>query len=176
MTRGPSPRPDADESGPDGPERPDPEGRIKTTRPGPLVAFCVVGLFVGWAVRPVGTQLSGAAPTVSWLPATALLFVAVVVGTLAWSTHRTIHRRRLLLDPHQAVNRLVLGKACALVGALMAGGYFGYALSWLGLTDAALARQRAEHSVAAGVAAVLLMVGALLLERACRVRKEDRRG
>ncbi len=53
------------------------------------------------------------------------------------------------LEPHQAVNRLVLARACALVGALVAGGYLGYALSWLGV-DAELARQRAWRSVAAG--------------------------
>jgi high-affinity Fe2+/Pb2+ permease len=67
-----------------------------------------------------------------------------------------------------------MAKTCALVGALCAGGYFGYALSWVGLTDAALARQRVVHAVVAAVAAVLLVVGSLLLERACRVRRDDR--
>ena len=38
------------------------------------------------------------------------------------------------------MNRLVLAKSCALAGALVAGGYFGYALSWLGLTEAELAK------------------------------------
>ena len=40
---------------------------------------------------------------------------------------------------HQAVNRLALGKACALVGALLLGGYLGYALAQLGVGDAASA-------------------------------------
>ena len=31
------------------------------------------------------------------------------------------------------MNRLVLARACALVGALVAGGYLGYALSWVGV-------------------------------------------
>ena len=35
-------------------------------------------------------------------------------------------------EPHRAVNRLVLGRAGALVGALVAGGYAGYAVSWIG--------------------------------------------
>ena len=30
------------------------------------------------------------------------------------------------------MNRLVLARACALVGALVAAGYVGYAVSWLG--------------------------------------------
>ena len=50
-----------------------------------------------------------------------------------------VHHERL--EPHQAVNRLVLARACALVGALVAGGYVGYALSWVGV-DAELAGQR----------------------------------
>ena len=68
----------------------------------------------------------------------------------------------------------MLAKACALTGALVAGGYVGYAVSWVGLTDAALARERVVHSLLAGVAGALLVVGSLLLERACRVRKDPR--
>ena len=136
-----------------------------------MAGFALVGLVLGWLVRPVSLRVSGTAPTVSWLPVLALAFVAAVVGSVAWSTYRLIHRRHERLEPHKAVNRLVLAKACALTGALVAGGYFGYALSWLGLTDAALARERVLHSVLAGVAASLLVVGSLLLERACRVRR-----
>ena len=64
----------------------------------------------------------------------------------------------------------MLAKACAVTGALVAGAYLGYAVSWLGLTDAALARERVVHSLLAALAAALLVVGSLLLERACRVR------
>jgi hypothetical protein len=138
------------------------------------VAFALAGLVVGWLVRPVSVRLNGVAPTVGWLPTLALLFVTVLVAWLAWSTYRLIHRRHQRLEPQNAVNRLVLAKACALAGSLFAGGYFGYALSWLGLTEAALARERVVHALLAGMAAVLLVVGSLLLERACRVRKDER--
>lgn len=175
MSREPSRPPTEDPSGdPDGPDRPDPDGRIGTTRPGAVVGFALVGLVLGWAVRSVSIWTSGTAPTVSWLPVLALLFVAVLIGSIAWSTYRLLHRRHGRLEPHHAVNRLVLAKSCALAGALFAGGYFGYALSWLGATDAALAHQRVEHSLLAGVAGVLLVIGSLLLERACRVDQDDR--
>jgi hypothetical protein len=130
----------------------------------------VTGLVLGWALRPVSLRLQDTAPTVGWLPVLALVFVAVVVGSVAWLTHRSLHHRHERLQPHQAVNRLVLAKACALAGALVAGGYFGYALSWVGLTEAQLAGQRALRSLVGGLAGTALAVAALFLERACRVQ------
>ena len=138
------------------------------------MGFALAGLVIGWLLRPVSLQLNGTAPVVTWLPVLALLFVAVVVATVAWSTYRQIHRRHERLAPHHAVNRLVLAKACAITGALVAGGYFGYALSWIGLTDTVLARERMLRSVLAGGFSVLLVISSLLLERACRVSKDDR--
>jgi small-conductance mechanosensitive channel len=167
-------RRDADVPGDPDPGPPDPRGRLSTTSAGAVVGFALVGLVLGWLVRPVSLQVGDTAPTVSWLPFLALLFVALVVGSLAWSTHRALHRRRERMEPHQAVNRLVLAKASALAGSLVAGGYFGYALSWLGLTDAQLAHQRVLHCVLAGVAGVVLVINALLLERACRISSDDR--
>ena len=76
------------------------------------------------------------------------------------------------LEPHRAVNRLVLGRAAALVGALVAGGYAGYAVSWIG-DPAELAGQRILRSAVAVAAGITTMVAALLLERACRVQKRD---
>ena len=172
MSHDPDLRPD--DTGPGGPEDPEPGGRVRPTTAGPVVGTALVGLVLGWLLRPVSVWRNGSAPTVGWLPALTLTFVALAIGAVAWSTYRLLHRRRDLLEPHRAVNRLVMAKACALVGALFAGGYFGYALSWVGLTDAALARQRVVESLVAGVAAVLLVVGSLLLERACRVHRDDR--
>jgi hypothetical protein len=165
------------------PEQPDPstdpddeppsDGRLRSTSPGVVTGFALVGLVLGWLLRPVAVAVNGAAPTVGWLPVLALLFVAVVVGAVAWTTHRQLHRRRERLQPHHAVNRLVLAKSCALAGALVAGGYLGYALSWFGLTDAELAHQRVVHALIGGASGALLVVASLLLERACRVSRDD---
>jgi hypothetical protein len=156
-------------------EPPDPSGHIRTTGPGPLVGFGLTGLVLGWLIRPVSIALDGAAPTVGWLPVMALFFVALIVGSVAWLTYRSFHRRGERIEPHRAVNRLVLGKSCALAGAMVAGGYFGYALSWWGVAEAELAGRRVVHSLLAGVAGVLIVIGSLLLERACRVRGRDDR-
>ena len=80
-----------------------------------------------------------------------------------------VHHQRL--EPHRAVNRLVLARACALVGALVAGGYVGYAVSWVGV-DTELADQRVWRSAVAALAGVAIVITSLLLERACRVRSD----
>jgi hypothetical protein len=99
--------------------------------------------------------------------------VAAILGGTAWTTRRTITQHPGRLSPHQAVNRLVLARACAYVGALAGGVYIGYAVSWLGVSSTELAGQRAFRAACAGVSGVLIVVGGLLLERACRVPPED---
>jgi ABC-type sulfate transport system permease component len=147
---------------------------MRTTGPGTVVAAVLVGLVAGWSLRP-GAMLAGmTAPRVGWVQAAALYLVAAIVGVLARATHRAIQQRRHRLEPHEAVNRLVLGKACAIVGSLVAGGYLGYALSWVGLR-AELAGERILWSLVAAGGAVLTVVVSLLLERACRVRDDDPR-
>ena len=161
-------------TGPEGdPDREPSGGHVRATNGGVLVGWGLVGLVLGWALRPLSIRLNGTAPTVGWLPVLALAFVALVMGSVAWSTYRSVQRRRERLEPHHAVNRLVLGKSGALAGAVVAGGYFGYALAWVGLADTD-PQQRLLHALLGGVAGVALVVGSLLLERACRVSKDDR--
>jgi hypothetical protein len=137
-----------------------------------LLGSGLTGLIVGWAIRPVSLDLDAATPRVTWLQVGGLFLVAGVLAIVARATHRALQQRRELLTPREAVNRLVLAKACAVAGALFVGGYLGHALSWFGVG--------AEHSGAyitmsllAGVGAALVVLFALLLERACRVREDD---
>ncbi len=174
MSRDPVLPPDDDQSGDDEPREP----RLRPTPPTLLGALALVGLVGGWALRPVAVWLDRPAPRVGWMPALALLLVAALVGYTAWTTYRSLHRRHPRRDAglapirsHQAVNRLALGKASALIGALVAGGYLGYCLSWLGLPPQT-AVPRVVRGLAAAVAAGLLVVSALALERACRVRND----
>lgn len=153
------------------PERP--AGHVRTTRAGTLVAFALVGLVLGWLFKPLSAWLTGRPALVGWTPVLALFLVAAILGAVAWSTYRDVHRRSVVLEPHKAVNRLVLAKACAMAGAFVAGGYFGYALSWVGDTQAPLEQLRLAQSLIAGVAGVLIVAGSLGLERACRVRGGD---
>ena len=129
------------ETGGHDPERPDPpdrpDGTIGVTGPGPLVVLGVIGLVGGWSLRPLSIRMGFIEPSVPLTAIAALFFVAAVVGGSAYVTRRVVRRERSSLAHHQAVNRLVLGKACALAGALVAGGYLGFALAQVGVGDPA---------------------------------------
>ena len=156
-------------NGPDPEEEPElPQGSITPTGPGPLVIAGVLGLVLGWAVRPLCLRLGYVEPDISLLSIGLLFFAAAIIGATAYVTRRTVQRNRFDLAHHQAVNRLVLGKACALVGALVVGGYLGYAVAQLGVGDPA-SETRLWRSCLAALGAALVMAAALLLELACRV-------
>lgn len=156
--------------GPSGPE--DRPGRLRPTSAAALTAWAVAGLVGGWLLRTLVVRSGGTPPIVTWAQPLALVLVAAILGATAYLTWRTVHVHHQRLDPHQAVNRLVLARACALVGALVAGGYLGYAVSWVGV-GTELADQRVLRSVVSGLAGAAIVGTALVLERACRVRSDD---
>jgi lysylphosphatidylglycerol synthetase-like protein (DUF2156 family) len=147
-----------------------PEGRLRPTSAALVTVWALGGLVLGWLWKRVAEEVNGNAPLVSWAQPAALWLVAVAIAMTWWQTYRAVQVRRERLEPHRAVNRLVLARAGALVGALVAGGYAGYAVAWVG-DPAELAGQRILRSVVAVLAGVAMVTGALLLERACRVQK-----
>lgn len=148
----------------------EPSGSLRPTTPLTLVGWAVVGLVLGWAVRPVWDRLDAVPPLVRPAQPLTLLLLAAILGYVAWATHRSVQVRRERLQPHQAVNRLVLARASALVGALVGGGYLGYALTWVGESDE-LTDERLVWSLVAAACGLAATVAAVLLERACRVRR-----
>lgn len=165
-------RPDPEEDR-DEPRGEEPRGTVRPTGPAPLVTVGVVGLVAGWALRPLALRLGYVEPVVTWLSVNVLFFVAAIVGASAYLTRRTVRRDRFALANHQAVNRLVLAKACAIVGALLVGGYVGYAVSQLGQSDPGSVT-RLWRSGLAALGGAALTAASLLLEAACRVpRRED---
>jgi hypothetical protein len=140
--------------------------------PSVLSAYGVIGLVIGWLFHRVVYGGPRFAPMVPWGQPLALTLVAAILLGTAWSTRRSIQRRHEPISPHQAVNRLVLARACAYVGCLMAGAYFGYAVSWIRV-DSELVAQRVVTSAIAGLSGLLVVVAGLILERACRVPPED---
>lgn len=158
------------------PRPPEPTpGTVRPSRPGPLVVLGVVGLIGGWGVRWLCLTAGWSEPRVSWPTVVMVWFFAAAVALVAWHTEQ-VRRRRTRLEPHRAVNRLVLAKAAAVAGALLIGAFVGYAIAQLGATESNLAGTRLWHSLAVAAGAVVLLVAALLLERACRVPDDEEPG
>ena len=151
-----------------------PTGNPVTTTPRrALVVAALFGGLAGWLLAVTTAALDVVPPSIPWTAPVGLFLVGALVGAIAWSTHQQIQVRRERMDPQRAVAFLVLGKASALGGALVAGGYLGYALSFVGRLDAEGPRERVVRSLVAILGGAGLMVAGLLLERACKVPHDE---
>jgi H+/Cl- antiporter ClcA len=151
-------------------------GSVNLTPLRALVVAAIFGGLAGWLLVVMAQAFDLIPPEVPWTAPIGLILVAALVGALAYSTHQRIQVRREHIEPQRAVAFLVLGKASALAGALVAGGYFGFALMFLTRLDAAAPRDRVIRSAVAVVAGIVLCVMGLLLERACKVPTEPEDG
>jgi small-conductance mechanosensitive channel len=151
-------------------------GSVKLTPFRALVVAAVFGGLGAWLLVVTANAFDLIPPEVPWTAPIGLILVAALVGALAYATHQRIQVRRERIEPQRAVAFLVLGKASALAGALVAGGYFGFALMFLTRLDAAAPRDRVIRSAIAVVAGIVLCVMGLLLERACKVPTEPEEG
>ncbi|GAA1426572.1 hypothetical protein GCM10009616_01500 [Microlunatus lacustris] len=148
-------------------------GSVDLTPRRSLLVAAVSGALAGWLVVVIANALDVIPPRIPWSAPIGLVVFAALVGALAWTTHQRIQVRQERMEPQRAVAFLVLGKASALTGALVAGGYLGFALNFLTRLDASTPRERVIRSAVAVVAGLALMVGGLLLERACKVPGSD---
>lgn len=147
-------------------------GSVNLTPFRALVVAAIFGGLAGWLVVVIANAFDLIPPEVPWTAPIGLILVAALVGALAYATHQRIQVRRERIEPQRAVALLVLGKASALAGALVAGGYFAFALMFLTRLDAAAPRDRVIRSAVAIVAGIVLCIVGLLLERACKVPTE----
>ena len=161
-----------DDQLPPSPDGEEPEEHLSPGHLGPigagtLVAWALAGFAVGWSWHWVADRTGEAVP-VGWLQGLALWFMAAVLAGVAYVTRRAVRSREATIDPTRMVNRLVLARACTVVGALVAGGYLGYGLTWLG-SHPDLVVGRVGRALLATLGGLLVLVCGKLLERACRV-------
>lgn len=154
-----------------GPDRP---GGMSTLPPRSLLPWAVAGLAGGWLLHPVSDAV-GTPPVVTSVQVVGLYLAVAILAILAWSTWRSVQVHRRPLAPGDGLNRLLLARACAYVGALIGGGYLGYGLSWLG-DPAERADTRLVGSLLGALAGLLLALLALVLERACRIDPPEQDG
>ena len=143
--------------------------RIQRTSALSLTVMGGAGLVGGRLLRPIIESFERTAPRVGWSAAIALLLSALIVASFAWNTWQSLHKHHERMTSDHGIKLLSLAKACALVGALVAGGYFGYALGFADSFETPFGKERVIHSGLAGLGALLLMVAGLLLERALQL-------
>ncbi|WP_432883147.1 DUF3180 domain-containing protein [Kribbella sp. CA-245084] len=147
-------------------------GSVRPTSRRLLVAIAVLGVAIGVTMVKAIESGGGVAPAVSWLTLIAWAFLAALLFAAARNTNQRIQVRRERMEPSRAVFLLMIGKASAFVGALCAGVYAGFALSFLQAMGSSGPRNRVIMAAAAAVISVLVVTAGLLLERACRIPED----
>lgn len=132
----------------------------------------LIGALIGWSIGAISGH-DGVPVQVAWSGPVTLLAAAAVLGCLAYFLHQRLQVHRIRIDDRQAVAWLALGKAAALLGMLMAGGYLGFAVRFLGDLQTAGPRERVIRSIVAVVGGLAISFAALRLERACLVPPDD---
>jgi hypothetical protein len=132
-----------------------------------VVALITAGLV--WLVVAIAY---GQLPQVPTYAPVSLVFLAVAEGVSAASIRARLAGRpgTRPIEPLAVARLAALAKASGLAGALMAGGYAGMLAYSLQHVDRRVSAQDAVASGFGVAAAALLVVAALLLERACRHR------
>lgn len=155
---------------------PPPGGGGAGTRPTSNRSLAIagaVGAAAAWLLVVSANALGLIPPQVPWTAPGGVAIIALLVAGLAYSTWQRIQVRRERIESQRAVGYLVLGKACALAGATVAGGYLMYALLFVSRWEADAPRDRVIRAGLAVVAGVGMMLAGLWLERACRVPRSD---
>ena len=151
------------------PEDRNPRPTMGLTRPSTLV---VTGLLAAALMWLAIDRYYGDFPTLPLLPAITLLALGVLEIIAAVNTKTRIDRRSGTepVDPLLVARYVVLAKASSLAGSLFTGAYAGLVL-WLFTEQGRNTHAQDDFPVAGFslVGAVMLTVGGLLLERACRV-------
>jgi hypothetical protein len=155
-------------------KQPEPRGTVRLTKLSVLLAALVVAALVVWllllALDTAGLPL----PYVPVLVPVVLGLIAAGVALGALATWRAINVKNELIEPKSAIQRLALGKASSLAGAVIAGCYLAMAL--YSFTSGISAPSRFWRGLSAAIAAITalaLAVAGYVLELACRVPPDD---
>lgn len=148
------------------------EGRpgpgLRPTKPATLIVAALIAAALGWLLI---ANNYGDFPSIQWLPTIIFGGLAALEFIAATTTKARIDRKPGSgpIEPLTVMRYAVLAKASSLAAALFAG-FFAAVVAWLlGSRDLTQATADTPPAVGALIGAVLLLIAALLLERACRV-------
>ncbi len=145
---------------------------MRRTNPGLLVALVLFGAAVGFALQTTLAALSIAKLRPEYTLAVSLLLIGLLVVALAIPVRRAVRGvNRQPVDPFYATRVVLLAKACAIAGSLLAGLALGF------LLDLVLRGSPASDSFLRVLASLggsaVLLVGGVVAELLCRVPPRD---
>lgn len=141
------------------------------TRLRSLVAFFVGVAAITWGALRIAESRGSVLPQLPWAAPASIAALGIAVLLSAVALRRRLAGAPGSKPPHPiAVSRLaVLGKTSSHVGAVLGGMYGGYLLLLVDELHIGGRRDRAVVALVAVLASLLLVVGGLVLERACRL-------
>jgi hypothetical protein len=157
------------------PNRPGSEGpgnrpRLRPTRPATLVVAALVAAALGWLLI---ANNYGDFPAITWLPALILAALGVLQIVAAVNTKARVDRKPGAppVEPLTVFRYVVLAKASSIVGALFGGFFLAIAVWLFGQPHGASSAPARDlpPSLGGTAGAIILLIGALMLEQACRI-------
>ncbi len=146
---------------------------MRRTPVGRLLLVALVAAVVA-AVVLRGAESRGATllptPVVAWV---VILGIAAVVAGLGWNVRQYTAGKRAELDMIVAARTVVLATASTYTGALLTGWYAAQVLVVAGDLDLPARRDVAVTAGVAALAALVLAVVGLVVERWCEVQPPD---
>lgn len=134
-----------------------------------LVGTTALGWIIVRTLESRGVYL----PVVPWVVDVAILLLAGAVLASGWAVRAYQKGDRPSLDPLRAARTLVLAKAAALTGALLAGWYLAQVVVVLGDLGIDARRDRAVAAAVAVLCALVLAAVGLLVEKFCQLPPQD---
>lgn len=143
---------------------------LRPTSPATLIVGALAAAAIGWLLiaRDYGTF-----PSITWVPALLFAGLGLLEMIAAATTKARVDRKpgASPVEPLTVVRYVVLAKASSLAGAIFAGFFTAVVIWLLGQPRGSGSHPGADLPPALGClgGAIVLLIGALLLERACRV-------
>lgn len=134
-----------------------------------LLLFLVIGALLGAVIVSGFALFEWSLPVTPW---TMSLMLAVLGVAAAWRARwltRQYARPETRPDPRVGVVSFATARSATLIGLLLAGGHLSYVAWQLGRLDVDLYRERAVQGGLAVLGSLVMVAGAQLLERACKV-------
>ncbi|NBU32035.1 MAG: DUF3180 domain-containing protein [Actinobacteria bacterium] len=152
--------------------------KLDRTRPSFLVALAVLASALGWSIGRLWPHWFMVQLSVPWINAVTMWFLAITL--LAWTliARPKLQRKKIgpRLPPIVAARTAALAMSTSRVGSLVFGFYTGLLILNLGLTRTSEVGYRISIIGLILVAAAILVITALWLERMCEVNDKNADG